>query len=329
MIGLIPEKCPLWITTDAEVQETGHSLIVHSERAGGTYVVLRHVGIMLFNGYINHFSEPRLVDEIRARITTWLVKQRRQGNESPELTQDVIDRACKGELQSMMLRDKADRLLEYIASEHRKATPFSLHKVTGDGFRAFCEAENQSEVEMLLDYLKKKGCLEPAGLSGNARISVEGYERVALLAQTNQYSKQIFVAMWFDNSINRLYDEVIKSTIEETGYVPYRVDRPPKEDKDAYEMKICDRVEVEVRRSRMLVADFTHGESGARGGVYYEAGLARGIGIPVIWTCREDMLKDKLHFDTRQYPHIGWKWDELPQFKQQLMDRIEILANAT
>jgi hypothetical protein len=55
------------------------------------------------------------------------------------------------------------------------------------------------------------------------------------------------------------------------------------------------------------VADFT----GNREGVYYEAGFAQGLDIPVIWTVREDWL-GKIHFDTRQYNHIHYRTpDEL------------------
>ena len=39
--------------------------------------------------------------------------------------------------------------------------------------------------------------------------------------------------------------------------------------------------------------------------MYYEAGFAMGIGLPVIWTCREDERKG-LHFDIRQYNCIFW-----------------------
>ena len=44
----------------------------------------------------------------------------------------------------------------------------------------------------------------------------------------------------------------------------------------------------------------------ARGGVYYEAGFAQGLGLPVIWTCRKDMI-DYVHFDTRHCAHIDWE----------------------
>jgi len=64
------------------------------------------------------------------------------------------------------------------------------------------------------------------------------------------------------------------------------------------------------------VADFT----GSRGGVYFEAGFALGLGIPVIWSCRKNDVK-KVHFDTRQYNHIVW--NDSSDLYRQLRDRIE------
>ena len=84
-------------------------------------------------------------------------------------------------------------------------------------------------------------------------------------------------------------------------------------------VKIDDEIVAEIRRSRFLIADFTHGKAGARGGVYFEAGFALGLGIPVIHTCREDAI-DKVHFDTRQYNHILWRNPE--DLRDQLEKRI-------
>lgn len=88
-----------------------------------------------------------------------------------------------------------------------------------------------------------------------------------------------------------------------------------------HNQKICDAIIAEIRKSRFLVADFT----GHRGGVYFEAGYALGLGIPVIWTCREDDL-EKTHFDTRQYNHVVWK-DEKDLF-EKLKRRIEATVPA-
>ncbi len=128
--------------------------------------------------------------------------------------------------------------------------------------------------------------------------------------------------MWFDESMDNIYENAIKPAIEEAGYEPYRID------KREHNNKIDDEIIAEIRRSRFIVADFTHNEDkevrgdedkGVRGGVYYEAGFAHGLNIPVVFTCKES-LKKKIHFDTRQFNHIFWKDPE--DLKKQLIDRI-------
>jgi nucleoside 2-deoxyribosyltransferase len=76
-------------------------------------------------------------------------------------------------------------------------------------------------------------------------------------------------------------------------------------DKKEHSNKIDDEIIAEIRRSKFLVADFTCEKEKVRGGVYFEAGFAMGLGIPVIWTCAQQSIGD-LHFDTRQYNHIVW-----------------------
>ena len=49
--------------------------------------------------------------------------------------------------------------------------------------------------------------------------------------------------------------------------------------------------------------------TGGRQGVYYEAGYAMGLGLPVIWTVRSDREND-MHFDTKQYGLIIWDTPE-------------------
>jgi hypothetical protein len=82
-----------------------------------------------------------------------------------------------------------------------------------------------------------------------------------------------------------------------------------------------DEIIAEIRRSRFLVADFTQGKDGARGGVYYEAGFAHGMNIPVIFTAKKGEAKP--HFDTRQFNHIFW---ETPK---ELCERLANRISAT
>jgi len=106
--------------------------------------------------------------------------------------------------------------------------------------------------------------------------------------------------MWFDPTMDAAWADGIKPALERAGYGPYRVDN------DLSDLgRIDAKIEAEIKRSRFLVADVT----GGRQGVYYEAGYAMGLGLPVIWSVRSDCEKD-MHFDTKQYRHVIWDTPE-------------------
>lgn len=114
----------------------------------------------------------------------------------------------------------------------------------------------------------------------------------------NLESKQAFIAMWFDESMNIAYSSIYRA-IKELGFTPLRIDNKE------HNNEISGEILYEIKKSRFIVADVT----GQRHGVYFEAGFALGNRIPVIWTCKEEE-KDKIHFDTRQYNHIIWENEE-------------------
>lgn len=124
-------------------------------------------------------------------------------------------------------------------------------------------------------------------------------------------NKKVFVAMWFDDSMNDYYKEGIKKAIEEAGYVSVRIDLQD------FNGKICDEIIAEIKRTKFLIADF----SGLRSGVFFEAGFAKGLGREVIFTVRkEDVNQLKEHFDTRQYNYIVY--DSPEDLRKKLYNRI-------
>lgn len=141
----------------------------------------------------------------------------------------------------------------------------------------------------------------------------EGMEAHRRLGQQRPRTPQVFVAMWFDPSTDDAYKLGIAPAIEANGFTPIRIDRKH------HVNKIDDEIIAEIRKSTFVVADFTCGPGQVRGGVYYEAGFAMGLRIPVIWTCKDTSIAD-LHFDTRQYSHIVWK--DPNDLKSQLAARI-------
>ena len=148
-------------------------------------------------------------------------------------------------------------------------------------------------------------------------VTVDGHRQIADQA-VNTESPQAFVAMWFHESTDSAYLEGVAPAIRDAGYQPLRIDQKE------HNNKIDDEIIAEIRRSRFIVADFTQGDEGARGGVYYEAGFAHGLGLPVIFTCRQDGFDD-LHFDTNHYNHIAWSTPE--ELREKLKNRILAVMN--
>jgi nucleoside 2-deoxyribosyltransferase len=147
------------------------------------------------------------------------------------------------------------------------------------------------------------------------RIMPPGWRRLLELSKVDKDSEQAFVAMSFHPDLDDIFNSGIAPAIVGTGYRPFRVDR------NEHNERIDDLIISEIRRSGLLVADFT----GQRNGVYFEAGFGLGLGLPVIWTCKDDEAeKSKLHFDTRQYNHIFWK--DAQDLKEKLTNRIGATA---
>jgi hypothetical protein len=204
--------------------------------------------------------------------------------------------------------EAADRVLEYV---NRKATAAGARvelRPARDYPIAF--ASGPDEFSYIVQSIAQPlGYLATADEYGGVRIALGGWSRLQELRKTRVESRRAFVAMSFKPQMTALFDEAILPALAACGYEAFRVDREPHND------KIDDRIIAAIRRSGIVVADFTY----QPGGVYYEAGFGQGLGLPVVWTCRRDQVK-KLHFDTRQFNHIVWTTPD--DLRGQLADRV-------
>jgi hypothetical protein len=144
-------------------------------------------------------------------------------------------------------------------------------------------------------------------------LALEGWRRLSSIREHKRKPDQAFVAMWFAKSMDSAWENGFQKALIDTGYKnALRIDL------SEHNEKICDRILAEIRKSSLVVADFT----GQRSGVFFEAGFALGLGVPVIWCCRDtDVKKLKNHFDTRQYNHIVWSAPD--DLRMKLKNRIE------
>ena len=303
----LEQGCPIWglgyPARGARRPTQRMTDVQDSPRAGGAYQVQFDVEDDL----------SRLSSIQRALLTSWLVDQRTQGAEVPVVTRAEVERVKTK--QPLPAHERADRLLGFVSRKTISVgRPVEIPAEHPEAL-AWSESTDWGEVDFCLRYLKEKGFLEATFYEGrnfSATVTVDGYGRIADQA-TNVDSTQAFVAMWFDDSMYEAWNDGIEAGVRDAGFDPLRIDR-----KDHIN-KIEDEIIAEIRRSRFVVADFTQGSDGARGGVYYEAGFAHGLDLPVIFTCHQGSL-GKLHFDTAHFSHIVWS--DPAELRQKLKNRI-------
>ena len=122
--------------------------------------------------------------------------------------------------------------------------------------------------------------MEVGGFGPEYEITVNGWNYLNEISK-GIYSNQVFVAMWFDDSMDDVYLKGIKPILENLGFNPINMKFWD------HNGKIYDKIISEIRKSRLLIADVTD----RRHSVLFEAGFAYGLKKPVIWTCKKSYFK--------------------------------------
>jgi hypothetical protein len=315
-------NCAIW--PDATADVLGHGVEgrkVKSARAGGVYRITSSAEAVLAA-----WDAAK-----RAKLTTWLVEQRRAGVENPLITSEVL---IKVELRKPLryLEKKRSLFLGLLSRDPDFTDILNMEnfanrqtKVDRAWVAAQIEARTEDEASYFMTLMHEEG-LFISRPQGDFRLSSAGYKYLDEISAGGAPTDQAFVAMWFDKTMEAAFEEGFASAIREAGYRPLRID------KKEHNNKIDDEIIAEIRRSRFVVADFTSAvfkvgdeeKSEPRGGVYFEAGFALGLGTPVIWTVKSDLVK-YVHFDTRQYAHITWTSPE--DLRTQLTNRIRAVIS--
>lgn len=292
------DNCPVCRIAQFDIVdelERGNRLEIKCARCG-PYVIGK---MAIFR--LNAASAPDHV------LSGWIRHREIQGTEAPTILQENLEQIRQW-LPSFSVSDRPVELLSSLATLSRHAGASYQGNVHSDTSLAW--AQNEDEFQLHLGTLLRRGFVSlEMEAEGNYRASLtaEGWEQVergsALILPRG------FVAMSFADSMLPVWTDGLRQGIEAAGYVAHRVDSEP------HVQRIDQKIVADIRTSKFVVVDVTEQKQGA----YFEAGLALGFGKTVIWTVREDDLKN-VHFDTRQYAHIVWK--DSAQLAETLRDVI-------
>ena len=300
------QKCLIWGTPAEAWQVPDHDAFrVRSPRAGGDYRITGMDAGIISKGGVDAAT--------KAKLTTALINRRRDGDDAPYVDSNLLEESEKASALSHEAR--ARRLLRYIADRDSTSPGQPVSLGTEDpGALAHSESWTGGQLQVLTNHLAQEQLLD-IGMrtlkSTHYTVTVLGHSQ--LLAGEARDTKQVFVAMWFGSEMSDAYKRGIEPGIRDAGFIPMRID----EKRDAN--RIDDDIITEMKKSRFVVADMTHGTDGVRGSVYYEAGFAHGHGLEVIYCCRRDCM-ERLPFDTRQYHHVVWETPE--ELRKGLAERI-------
>lgn len=258
-----------------------------------------------------------------AQLSGWLKERHLLGVEIPMLTSIFLNDVI-GTLPSYNPSEKMNKLLKALTYMTSK-TPGNIIPLKDPEDLSLAWAQDTNEFAFYITSLEDRGLASFCDHGGDkipwmvgqlaqrgdvyATITMNGWEYLERDQSTFASKTQAFVAMCFDKDLKQFYDKAIAPSIESTGYRAYRVDTQPHND------RIDAKIIAEIKNSRFVVADVTRHKAG----VYYEAGFAQGLGIPVIWCVSKKDL-EKVHFDTRQYFHICYETEE--ELKEKLRDAI-------
>jgi nucleoside 2-deoxyribosyltransferase len=255
---------------------------------------------------------PHFVPEVHGdkspnrKLSAW-IRERNERGDQVAFTKEGMIESTLASIPDYRPLEKELKLLQ--ALERRSGTPGDTVKLNLKEDFPLAYASGPEELTFYLQALEQRELIESTSLGGDTVITAAGWDYLDRHASDLEEKTQGFVAMSFSAAMKPMWTDAIKPAIQNAGYTAYRVDEEPHSD------NIIFRIMAEIKNSRFVVADVTE----QKNGVYFEAGYALGLGLPVIWTVRKDDAKN-VHFDTAQYNQI--RWASAKELQEGLFDYI-------
>ncbi len=249
------------------------------------------------------------------KISSWVYEQNHDFNSVPELRTDNFLKLL--EIRDKKVQEKFDLMMHHLYRLHIRQ-----EKIDENILITRCWMKDEIEF-----YLYFQKAMDASLIDANVQNIMSGYKTIMSFSLTfdglqyvenlespNRSSKNVFLAFNFETELNNIFSTYVREAVEESGLNCIIVNQNNTE----HDKSITDEIIGKLKSSRIIIADFTN----HRNSVYFEAGYAMGMKIPIIWTVQKGHDND-MSFDTRQYPHIVWESGE--DLKKQVMDRIKVI----
>lgn len=292
----MPQECPI-----CKTHGTHYQRLASEDR---DHFHCPRCGVFQLLGTAARFDEVLKTNRDRMLFSHIIRQSQRQGEKQPSFGAEQVTELLR--TRSLpTLEEQIDNLVLFIG-DHQES-PSTAVATRGEEVEAIIGASRnagKSDLTIVLEAIREDGKYlrderpEPDGLM-RFRLSIFGWRRYRELKARGVRNKRIFMAMSFGNAELRTFVEGhLRSAVGAAGFELFVLtDSEPAG-------LIDERMRVEIRNSRMLIADLTDKNNGA----YFEAGFAEGLGRPVLYICEAEAFKKErhVHFDTSHHQVITW-----------------------
>lgn len=291
------EKCPVCDLILEDTGRSGDKYQYHCLRCG-KYLLTRTAKATLANGFLN-------AEDLRRAVLSHVIRKMQARTDWPLLD----SHSCKQILQQTSLpkpAEQARNLLLWLGQAAEASD--SMVTIPCETLQAIIGGRQPDSVYYVGNHLQNKGLIwydrtdtSKATPSLKFQMMYDGWTRYDQLRNESTESRIAFMSMKFGEAeLSAVVETIFRPAVAATGFELRILTDIPKAG------LIDDRLRVEIRRSRFLIADTTHKNLGA----YWEAGFAEGLGKPVIYTCKKEAFDaGASHFDTNHHLTVMWHED--------------------
>ncbi|CAM4352484.1 hypothetical protein [Paenibacillus typhae] len=202
-------------------------------------------------------------------VVSGYIREKTDCGEHVHLSSGDLDSIAGSPKTPVTIEDKGNRLLQFLYRHSESpGDPVMIHPLSASYNLTY--SPNLQELVYIIDKLGSEQLLIREGM--NFQLTQQGWNEAAASAGGKKL-KPCSVLLSANDELTALWQENLLSTIGQYGYLPSVLTHPAANDSGQYPLE-------QLAESKLIIADLT----GRSAGVYFAAGYALGLGIPVIWT---------------------------------------------
>ncbi|WP_424769228.1 hypothetical protein [Paenibacillus sp. sgz302251] len=236
-------------------------------------------------------------------IVSAYIRELTDCDERVTLSIDDLDRIENSPTIPVTMEEKEGRLLQFLfRHSNGPGEPVAIHPLSHSFNLTY--SPNLQELVYIIEKLRSEQSIirEVATL----RLTDKGWSEAAARAGGKKL-KSCIVLLPNGNEICEEWTESVFPKIEQCGYIPLLFHYSDRENRDKHTTQL-------ISESQMVIADLTIPSPE----VYFAAGYALGLNIPVIWTVKRSAA-DKL--PVQYHPIRPIIWDTLEELAAMLQQK--------